>query len=189
MGYLPPEAISETQFPKAWSKDLLTAVRMIEKQYNRIYPLVQYHPILKSTTPQTDFSTTVGAAGNTKFDPLYGEAVDATMTTVIQPHLSGEYKAANPEIYGIPVPIRARIFRGEIDVLLKEYGFDKTRELIVTIPTSVLDRAGVTMTEGDYFEWDGHPYEVKEVGRDEFWRNTNVQLYVTGACNAWRVGS
>jgi len=187
--YLPPLSISETQFPQAWGKDLRLAVRMIEEEYNRYYPLIQYHPLSKATTPAVDQNTPVGAPGTTQFDPLYGEAVDASMTTIVQPHLSGQYQAGNPEIYLSPVPVRARVFRGEIDKLLHRYGFDKVRELVVSIPTSILDRGAITVMEGDYIEWDSHPYKVKEVARDEYWKNTNVQLFVTFACDAWRVGS
>lgn len=189
MPYLPPGLINQSEFPASWGKDLLMAVRMIEEEYKRFGTLINYHPILKATTPATDINSPVGTPPATRFDPLYGEAVDASMTTVVQPHLSGTYQAANPILYGTPSPVRAKIFRSELDIKLKRYGFDKTRELVVTFPTSILDRNGITLVEGDYLEWDGHNYEVKEVGRDEYWHNSNVQLYITCACNAWRMGS
>jgi hypothetical protein len=189
--YLPPLAITETVFPKAWSKDLYTSVRLIQEQYVRIYPKVFYQALLKSTTPvqNNDYDTPVGAPGYTQFDPLYGEAVAANMTTIVQPHLSGEYQAANPELYAKPFPLNMRMFRSELETDLHKYGFDKVRELICTIPTVMLDRGGITVMEGDKFWWDGRAYKVESVGRDEYWHNTNVQLFVTFQADAWRAGS
>jgi hypothetical protein len=190
MPYLPPALINQTQFPQPFGKDLQMAIKMAEESNNRFGTLIAYHSILKTTTPMVDFNTPVGLPPATMFDPLYGEAIPANMPAPIaQPHLSGTYQAANPELYGPAIPIRAAIYRGELDKQLKRYGFNKTRELLITFLSSVLDRSGITATEGDYIDWDGHHYQLKETGKDEYWKNTNVQLYVTCAFNAWRVGS
>lgn len=192
MPYLPPGIITETEFPKAWGRDLANFLRLIEEKWRRFFPEVTYYPLLKDDTVAGSFDTPVGTAGNTIFDPLYGEAVDAGMLTagvISQPHLSGIYNAGNPEVYDNGTVLNFQIQASELEVLLKKYGFDKTRTLVAMVPVSVLDRNGITATEGDYLTWDGKPYYVNEVQRDSFWKNSNVQIFVVLGCTPRRMGA
>jgi hypothetical protein len=155
-------------------------------------PICAYYPILKDTTTPATLDTPVGTSGNTIFDPLYGEAVDQNMLgagVISQPQLSGIYNSANPEIFDNPVEMNIQIQMSELDNVLKRYGFDKTRTLVCRIPTSILDKNGVTVVEGDYLVWDGREYSITEVQQDSFWHNTNVPLFLVFGCNARRIGS
>lgn len=191
MPYLPPDVIEETVLPQPWGKDLRNLIRIIEEKWRRFYPLVPYHPLATSPTTPPNTNTPNGAPGglNTLFDPLYGEAVDPTMTMIVQPHLSGTFNAANPEVFDDPVTFNIKVQPFELDVVEKLYGFDKTRQLVLTAPTSVLDKNGITVQEGDYIEWDGSAYSVYETTLDKFWLNTNLPLYLVFTCSARRVGS
>jgi hypothetical protein len=187
--YLPPDVIEETVLPQPWGKDLRNLIRIIEEKWRRFYPLVPYHQLATSPTTPANTNTPNGAAGSTLFDPLYGEAVDPTMTTIVQPHLSGTFNAANPEVFDDPVTFNIKVQPFELDVVEKLYGFDKTRQLVLTAPTSTLDRNGITVQEGDTVEWDGKIFRVHEVTLDKFWLNTNLPLFIVWTCSAWRVGS
>lgn len=184
MPYLPPPAVDDTQFPKAYGADLAVAVRMLEERWRRFYPVITYTSLDKRTTPVTRTSQTSGEVGATQFDTLWGESVPTGLkdTGWRQPHLSTQVdpatavQAAEPSVYLNPRPLHARIQRVARRDLLQKLGFDRLRDLLVTIPTSLLDASGITVTQGDRFIWDNELYEVIQWSPMGWWMNTSVKL-------------
>lgn len=191
MPYLPPANSNPTNFPTVGSRDLAFQVRMIEAKWTRFFPLIQYNPIIMATTPATpgDPNIPVGEDGATKFDPLWNESVDPALDTWVQPHLSGTVKANDVNVYADAVPIRMRVFAEPIDGDLKDWGIEKKLDLTVVVPTSMLDTGGVTAHPGDWFEWEGDPYEVQQLGQNNRWMNTAAMLYLLLNCASKRGGS
>lgn len=189
MTYLPPLDLNGTEFPQALGEDLVTAIGMIEEEWQRSFPVVDYYPISKETTTVTDPSMMSGSAGKTKFDPLWGEAVPSNMTVWQQPHLSGDFNAADPMVYEKAIPINCRIERGVRETQLKKFGFDLTRNIVATIPTSLLDKSGITVRAGDRFRWNGEDFEVLQWYQSGWYYNTNVILYITMSVQSARKGS
>ena len=111
------------------------------------------------------------------------------MDEVEQPQLSGRYQSANPELFLPGIKIYAKVQIGNLDNQLKKFGFDKTRDLLVSVPCSMLDAAGITVMEGSYIDWDGHQYEIEEQTPGGYWKNTNIFLYIVFACMARRIAS
>jgi len=190
MPYLPPQSTEDTNFPEAFGKDLRTQIRMIDEQYKRMFPLIDYYQIRKAVTPAANANQIVGEATNTKFDPMWGESVDPTMANWTQPHLSNPVLQTQAvEVFDPPIQINARCQRDGLEKELKKYGFDQVRDLIVFIPLSLLDANGITCNAGDKFRWDDHEYTVKQVERVGYWKNTNVRLYILLNCDHLRPGS
>jgi hypothetical protein len=188
MPYLPPSALQVQQIPQSFGKDLRTIIRTIEERYRR-HTQVPYYALRRDLTEVTSLSTPVGEAGTTKFDPLYGESVDPDMTTVEQAHGSGTYSVADVDLFDDPVNIWARVRRDAKNTDLQRWGFDKVRDLIVYIPCSTLDAAGITVKAGDKFVWNSEDYNVIEFNQDGYWYNTNVALYVVINAEHRRFGS
>lgn len=190
--YLPPAAIEDTRFPRAFTKDLRMQIRMIEDLFRRTYPIIDYYVQQKAVTsvcveegsadPETILAgTVVGEPGTTQFDPLWGEPVPGSMegTGWEQPHGNAAHDATDSRgVFDLPVEIHARIQREAKDYTLKRLGFDKIRDLLVFIPTSMLDAQGIQVEPGDEFVWDGERFQVIQRRRDGWWKNTNIRLYV-----------
>ena len=148
MTYLPVDLTSPTVFPEEFGKDVLQAIQIIEEKWTRFFPQIKYFCLKKATTPITDgdVNNPTGEAGQSAFDPLWGESVDSQ--TVIegwqQPHQDEDdaLNAANVTLYEDPIQVHAQIRREARDDELKKLGFDRVRQILLTIPLSLLDRAG-----------------------------------------------
>lgn len=194
MAYLPPRVSEDIAIPVPLGRDYSLQIRLIEAKWNRFFPNVPYHSLVKKITPETDPmlpGQVGGEAGATIYDPLYNEAVDPQMLTTgyQQPHLSGILKAGNPEVYAPPVMVRARVLVDVTDAELHQWGFDKNLGLILQIPVSLLDKLNITAKAGDYVDWGGDQYEVIQVGPNARFLNTSASLYVVLNCQSRRQGS
>ncbi len=178
MPYLPPNLLQETAFPLAYGKDLATQVRMTAELYRRQYTEIDYYQLKKAVTAVAAPGDLSGETGTTKFDTLYREAVDPTMTAWAQPHLSGDTVAANPEQFFPLQRIHTRVQRVTRELDLKKAGLVKVRRLTCFIPTLLLDEVGVTVTDGDKFFWHDDFYYVKAPDPVGWWKNTNVRVFV-----------
>lgn len=190
MPYIPPPAIDPTVFPQPYVADLTTHIGLIEERWRRSFPIISYTMIDKRVTAVADSPAGTGAAsdalsgeaGSTKFDPLWGESIDSTLTTWQQPHgqaaATPAIKAVEPNVYLPAIPLHARIRRAARKDELQKYGFDRIRDLLVTIPTSMLDTAGVTCAAGDRFVWNNELFEVIQWSPMGWWFQTSVKLYI-----------
>lgn len=194
MAYLPDPTALTTVFPRVNAKDFAMQVRLIEEQYRRMYPLIAYSCFNKAVTPTAVTASgdraPVGAAGTTKFDPIWNESVDPTSSTWKQPHASpGTVVAAETDQYLTPVPINARIQRINKETQLKKYGFDKVRDLTLFIPLSLMDRRGITAQHNDKFLWNNFEYVVLELNTNGYWKNSDISLYMVLNCEQRRKGA
>lgn len=197
MVYLPEDFTHPTTFPHAYGRDVLHAVRQIEERWVRFFPQVSYFPLNKSVTViervngDVDTESVSGTTGGTVFDPILGEAVDNAAATGKwkQPHLSGDRRAVNPEKFFPPVRLHAQVRREAREKELKKLGFDEVRDLLLTIPTSMLDKLGITVTQGDRFVWDNDLFEVQQFETTGYWKNTNLRLYIILNCRHYHPGS
>ncbi len=191
MSYLPPTPTDPTVWPEAYGKDIAVQIRLISEKWKRMFPLLSYYRLKKATTPATDPDTPVGETGETQFDPVWGEGVPASMATTgwEQPHGDAASDAANPELFESPLELNFRVQRVVKETDLKKYGFDQMRDLLLFIPLSILDEAGVTVVHGDYVVWDGDQYTVLQFDRVGYWQNTNARLYMALNCEHRRLGA
>lgn len=183
MPYIPPTALSDTAFPTGNGSDLATSIALIREAWQVHYPLITYYPLDKRVTPVAGANSLSGEAGSTKFDPMYGESIDATQGTWRQAHgTAGSVKASNVEVYRDPVQVHAQVQRITNELDMTKLGFDDNDKLIgglvLTIPSAMLDDLGVTCVAGDKFIWDGDQYKVQKPHQTGYWMNTNVRLYV-----------
>ncbi len=188
MVYIPTGQTDDTVFPTAHGDDLVTAIRLIEERWNRFYPLLTYTPLNKQPTPATEYKELSGVSGTTKFDTLWGEEVDENLSTWKQPQSDPTINAVDPGVYLDAVPLRGRIKRTVREEQLKKYGFDLLRHLLVTIPTSMLDKAGTEVKAGDRFVWNNERFEVIQFAPWGFYYNTNIFLYIVMNCEHVRYG-
>jgi hypothetical protein len=202
--YLPPKYTQQTEFPKAYGRDLLTQVRLIEERWNRYFTEIDYYARLQNVgiadatpdvrNPEIAAPTSPVDAAAGGFDRLWGESVDRVMSDADQwdqPHLSGTLDATTEaEGYQAPVKFRAQIKR-EVDKkrALELYGFDDVRDLLVIIPVSFYDACGFRAKEGDKFIWDGTEYDVIQNAGSGWWKNSNVRLFRVLNCESKRLGS
>jgi hypothetical protein len=196
MPYLPEDFTHPTVMPQAYGADVLHAIRTIEEKWARFYPQVNYFCLRKAVTVvpknaqgDVDTQSLSGVSGTTVFDPILGEAVDNTSTVWKQPHLSGDTRAANPERFMDPIRVHAQVRREAKEKELKKLGFDEVRDLLLTIPTSALDKLGIEVTQGDRFVWDNDLYEVLQFETTGYWKNTNLRLYMILNCRHYHPGS
>lgn len=199
MSYLPGEYAHETTFPLAYGKDLQYQVRQTRERWVRLYPKIEYYCLLIATTAAPDAPVTghavVGESGNTKFDALWGESVPAEPgnSTWQQPHGTDTPGAAlvasGADLFSEPVLLHARVRREARENDLKKLGFDRIRDLLITIPTVLLDEYGVTTRPGDQFVWDGDRYVVMQEDSGGYWKNTNIRLFRTLNCEHVHAGS
>jgi len=189
MVYLPNLNPEDTTFPNVSNKDINAQVRMIEAKFARLHPEVDYYSLLKATTPvDAGANETTGEAGNTKFDPIWGESVPDSDGWE-QPHGNATPDAAETEQFASGVPIRMRIDFNPRNQELTKFGFDESRELICYVPVSLLDAAGVTVKPGDEFVWAGRRFLVKQYEQGGYLWNTAVFLYLAIAADTARRGS
>lgn len=193
--YLPEIYTHQTELPHAYDKDLFVQIRMIEERYRRYAPKIEYFPfrgdVTASATLPAGLPTVVGEAGGSALDTLWGETVpSAQMTSGVwaQPH-DGTGAAANPELFYPVVIFNGRIQREAKEKELKKYGFDQVRDLLLFLPTSRLDAAGITARAGDEFIWDGFRYIVLQAEATGYWKNTNLTLHVVMNCVQKKAGS
>lgn len=184
MTYLPESYLHETEFPHGLSKDLAMQIRMIDEKYARFYPRIQYFCFRGDAAPAANDGNlpvqVVAQPNGSAFDPLWGETVDPAQAVDgvwKQPHSDGARVAADPERFHAPVTIHARVQRVAKEKSLKKWGFDKVRDILLFIPAATCDKFGITVREGDEFEWDGDRYHVVEEDSDGYWKNTNLRLY------------
>jgi hypothetical protein len=198
MPYLPEDFTHPTVMPQAYGADVLHAIRVIEEKWARFYPQVNYFCLRKDVTVvpknaqgDVDTESVSGTAGGTVFDPVLGEAVDnaALVSGWKQPHLSGDTRAVSPERFMDPVRVHAQVRREAKEKELKKLGFDEVRDLLLTIPTSMLDKLGIVVTQGDRFVWDNDLFEVLQFETTGYWKNTNLRLYMILNCRHYHPGS
>jgi hypothetical protein len=195
MSYLPPYAVNKTVIPEAYGIDLQTIVRMIRERWEKFFPKLDYYSLqVAPTAPASaNMDKIVGAADNTQFDPLWGEAVDPALRgeSWTQPHLSGEYAADKDatDVYATAVPMPSRFRREVKDSELHQWGFDRVRDVVVTIPVVFFDLADLTAKAGDKLSWNSSFYDVVQQTTDGYWRNSNIPLYVILNCQTRRRGS
>lgn len=196
--YLPVDVLEYTEFPKPDSKDVYQQIRMIEDLWTRQMPKVEFYNLKKAPTKSLDAEDEVdpnvlsGEPGTTSYDPLWGERVSDTVAAGgawVQPHGKDDQSVTGRGKFEAPVLLPCQIERIQKERQMKKYGFDEVREVVATIPVSILDRFGVKVEPGDKFVWDGEPYMVKQERRDGYWMNSNVRLYLVMACDHWREGS
>ena len=190
MPYLPTPDLINTRFPNGKSKDVIQQMRIIEEKAKRLYPQIAYHPIQVQSTEVSNPDKLSGESGTTKYDPLYGESVnDSGSGKWEQPHGQSPVDATNAEKFGGPLYIHAIVINEGRDLDLKKYGFDKVRDLVLHIPLVILDEQGITVKEGDEFDWDGHRFMVKQYTRSGYLWGTNIRTYLTANCDHSRAGS
>lgn len=197
MVYLPKSHDTLTTFPKekgALSKDIQTAIRLINEKWHYHHPEINYAQIIADVTPATDPTDPdeiIGEVAGTGFDPLWGESVDPTTIGKAweQPHLNEDTAATEVEVYETFIPVHAQIRRNPKEKELKKFGFDQKRDLLVAIPLSLLDIAGITVAQGDYFIHDNLPWLVKQFEKTSYWKNTAIQIYMMFSCDHKRGGS
>lgn len=194
MPYLPDPAALETAFPKVNTRDMVFQIRLIEEQYRRMYPLISYSCIKVAINPTTitpnGDRSPVGAPGTTKFDPVWNEAVDSSLTSWKQPHATpGTVLSTEVEQFTTPLQINARVQRISRETELKKYGFDKVRDLTLFIPLTLLDRKGIKVKHGDKFNWSGSEYTVLDFNTNGYWKNTDVAMYMVLNCEHRRKGA
>jgi hypothetical protein len=194
MALRPGSNIQQTTFPSAYGKDAEMAIRIIEDRWKRSYPQVEYSSIKISVDLQDSslgISAPVGEAGSTFFDPLYGESPDPTMLSWDNPQTSSGAgsDATDVEVFEAGVLIHAQVRSEATERELKKYGFDEVKDLLLTIPASLLDAAGVKPQPGDRFVWDGDTYQVLQRKRGGYWKNTNLALYEVINAEHARFGS
>lgn len=196
--YLPADFTMQTVFPIAYAKDVLFAIRMIEEKWRRFFPEINYFGLNKAVTnvvqtaPGTiDVESVAGETGTTAFDPIFGEVVDnaAIAGKWKQPHLSGDRRAVHPEQMTAPLKVHAQVRREAKKKELQKLGFDEVRDLLLTIPLSLLDKLALTVQHDDQFVWDNEMYVVKQFEPTGYWKNTNLRLYMVLNCAHYRPGS
>lgn len=192
MAYFPPDIATTTQFPKPWSKDAQTAARLIEERWRRHCPALPYF-VLKVDVDVPDEAAPdplLGIAGWTNFDPLEGESVPEMGMDWSQPQLDDTVDATAHRVFDEPVAIHARVQTEAKESELKLYGFEEIRDLLVVIPKTLLDAAGVEVKNGDEFTWRKQRFEVTEWNNTGDWKNSpDLQFFITINATHARVGS
>lgn len=202
MSYFPPDFLQDTVLPRAYDRDLQFQLRTISERWRRFYPEVQYFSLLKRTTAvyppvaiavsQDPVNLITGEAGTTRFDDLYREHVPATVTPVTgwqQPHNDPAHNASEEEVFDIAKPLHVRFFREAKQTQITKWGFDKFRDVILTIPLILLDEIGVVAKEGDKFLYERESYLVSEANTTGYWKNSNLSLYAVLNCVHKRRGA
>ena len=194
MPYIPPDIVDETKFPLAQGKDLSAMLKLIVEKYTRHYAAQNYYSLLTSTAPvpKVDGSRPlVGATGTTRFDPLYGESVPAPASGEkwAQPHGNAATPASDSEKYDDPVLLPLRVRRDNRENDLKKLGTDRVRTVTATVPSSLLDAAGLTAKPGDCFNWNGERFEILYTEVGEYWKNTNIPLFIDMIATTQRRGA
>ena len=197
--YLPSRQIDQTKMPVAYGPDLFLAVDKIAEQYRRFRTQLQYFSLKaisitrreprEPDNPTDD--TVVGTPGTTAFDPVWGEAVDSSLAGQPwqQPQLSGSLVSDVDSIdqFNIPVTIPMKVQKTALDTELKKWGFDRVRDLIVTIPVS-FDDNGITSQPGDKIQWDADDFNILQRTLDGFWHATNIRMFMVCNCEHRRKG-
>lgn len=195
MTYLPEEFTHDTVFPRAFGKDAHLQIRLVEEKWRRFYPEINYYCLDKNVTvapaESGGLAQATGTTGGTAFDPITGESVDPAALTSAwkQPHLSGDRRAVGTERFLEPIKLHAQVRREAKEKELKKLGFDEVRDLLLTIPASMLDKLAITVQQGDRFIWDNDLFEVTQFEATGYWKNTNIRLYLVLNCRHWHPGS
>lgn len=194
MPYLPELNPEETVFPKAQARDLSMQIRMIEELFRRQCPATPYYQLLVKPTPTsvtaTGDRTPVGAAGASVSDPLYNERLPVGATEWKQAQgTAGATPATETQVFDRPVLLNFRRQKVAKEVQLKRYGFDKIRELMVFVPLSLLDTAGITVCHGDKLIWNKQSFMVKDFNTTGYWQNSDISLYMALNCDHYRLGA
>jgi hypothetical protein len=178
--------------PAQGGADRLLQNRLASEKWRRFFPPVPYYQIKKAVTYVTNrpSDALVGETATTKFDPVYGEAIDPTAgSTWQQPHGSDVLHAADPEVYAASVLVNLRVQIEATDTDLKLWGFERMEDAIASCPNSLLSQLGVTCKSGDYFVWGGHEYEVLQAVQSARFDNEPGTLYNVLNCKIKRRGS
>jgi hypothetical protein len=105
------------------------------------------------------------------------------------PEGSTQPKATEVDVFKDPISIRMQFTRRARDSALKRWGFDRVRDILVTIPVFALDQRGITCLAGDKIVWDDNEYIVLQQSLEGYWGNTNLRLYMILNCENRRKGS
>jgi len=105
----------------------------------------------------------------------FDEAVGARFE---QAHGNPNREATHTRKYRDPLKIHAQINTGNQSKVIRRLGLDDFKGLLLTIPTVLMDRAGIVAQNGDRFHWDNEPWDIVQVFARDRWLNTNVYLYL-----------
>jgi hypothetical protein len=188
---------NDTVFPKGATKDIALQRRVIEEKWRRFFPQIVYYSMKISTTVASPVDAVVGEAGSTPFDPIYGEALPHNIGAAWkQPHKNtSTLDSTERGVFRPSVVFNGRMQREALDLDLKRWGFDRIRDLIVFIPRTFVETANITnrgidpLKPGDWFTWDGDPYDVVQRDKDGWWKNTNVRLFYVLNCEHRKLGA
>jgi hypothetical protein len=190
MPYLPPGLIEDQPFPQSWGRDVQLQIRIINEKYRRNYPEADYFMLKKATTKADAAMDPVGEAGTTKWDPLYGESVDPSLTTWKQPHgTDGVVKTVGVDQFNPPIRIPRRFQKITRDEDLHKYGFDLKRTATVFFPVAMLDDFGITVQAGDKLAWNNEHFAVLQWAPTGWWRATNIYFYLALSVEHLRLGA
>ena len=200
MPYLPPGVLNDTDFPTAGrcDLDLLTTLGLISERWQSAFPEVDYSMIAWTPTPalaENDYIS--GVPGETRVDDLWGEDIDpgqalpdrgdgappigfdeAAGASFGQAHGNPSLSATGNRKWREAAKVHAQVTSGASTKVIRRLGLDDFKGLVLTVPTVLMDRAGLIASHGDRFVWDGEPWDVVQVFVRDRWLNTNVYLYV-----------
>ena len=189
--YLPKSHVNLTRLPIAQGKDLTNCLRMIHERWRRFYPALAYYPLkLVSEPTQDDVIDTINPIvsnrdDSTAYDDLWGEDIpkdhNYEETGYINPHDSLNAPladATDTRVYGAGVRVHGQVNHQPSMKELGKYGIDAKKDLEITFPVTILDKARITCKNGDMVWWDNTQYELTSVHQTGYWNNTNIPLYV-----------
>lgn len=196
MAYLPISPVNDAVFPTAYSpyKDLKLHIRLLIEQWERFYPKITYY--MYDLVNKGAVDNLSGDIPSTVVDDLWGEAVPQSALVGrkwVQPHEQtpegDALDATAASKYMDPILVNAKVEIVEKRRDLGAFGINLERDLAVAIPTAILDKCGITVKIKDYFIWDGTKYEVVDYVEDNYWKNTNVYLFIVIYAKRMSMGS
>lgn len=186
-------------------RDYDLARRVMVEQFALFYPLIPWEMIdyipESPSSPDAPIDEQRGIGMN--FDPIWGESVPEDIgDTWENPHSRLAEPPPDDPVVILPTGRETERFLPPVEVpvyVLPENTyyevknppavFDEDRDLacILLIPACV-DR-GVTPRVGDRLEWDDSLYTVTNISRTNYWKNSNVPLYLAASCKRYREGT
>lgn len=187
--YLPNKEILGTLFTSVDMSDLETHLRLLEERWKRFFPILDWRQLDFNPVPMTSGGEAyvAGVDGKTIINPVYNEAIpqgpndNANPGVQYQSPHGGPVDATNRKIYKPTVPIHVQVKRIRPDNALTVTNKAGRSDARFILLCSLLDRAGITVNEGDQVGYRGTRYEIREavIPEDGYWQqNTNIPLYV-----------
>lgn len=199
-GLIYPDTLHETEFPKARSMDLATAIRLIREKYSRFYPTLNFEAVALADQPEDITSSNGTGEGTvqefddtTNWDDLYGEPVpdgyDDSTDDDYNPHSDLDVDATNTMKYEDPVAMPVHINHEPTQKELDKFGVEESHAIILTFFLPLLKERGLNIGMGGKFFWKRHEYVIWKYERWGYWKNTSVHLYIRAACRLKGYGS